>query len=227
MDGEAFRERIESAKATELERLGSNKLLIALTDATLEPEAVLRAAADSEHAAHTTFAAWADDGPIDREAADDGTADGDGEPAAELFEWLAERERDHRERVLDSLADLGVDHDPADGGTMHEYLRAREDPVERVAAGTVGRGLVSDRSHLQIVSFFVNEGDEARAGLFRDLRAETEEELERGLTLLEGACETEEDWERARMVAEYAIQIAYDDYADALAGMGIDVKPVC
>ncbi|MXR40985.1 rubrerythrin family protein [Halobaculum sp. WSA2] len=220
MDGEAFRERVESAKATELDRIGSNKLLIALTDATLESDAVLRAAADSEHAAHNTFAAWADEaGGGDDDVGDEG--------AAELFEWLAERERDHRERVLDSLADLGVDHDPVDGGTMHEYLRAREDPVERVAAGTVGRGLVSDRSHLQIVSFFVNEGDEPRADLFRDLRAETEEELKRGLTLLEDACETEEDWERARMVAEYVIRIAYDDYADALTGMGIDVKPVC
>ncbi|WP_435064823.1 ferritin family protein [Halobaculum sp. EA56] len=213
MDSEAFRERVESARATELERLGSNKLLIALTDATLEPEAVLRAAADSEHAAHNTFAAWAED-----EESPDGR---------ELFAWLAEREREHRERVLDSLADLGVDHDPADGGTMHEYLRARGDLVERVAAGTVGRCLVSDRSHLQIVSFFVNEGDEARADLFRDLRAETGEELERGLALLDDACDGEDDWERARMVAEYVIQIAYDDYADALEGMGIDVKPVC
>ncbi|QZP38465.1 ferritin family protein [Halobaculum magnesiiphilum] len=216
MDGERFRETVESARSTELERLGSNKLLIALTDATLEPEAVLCAAADSEHAAHTTFAAWADD-------ADD-------EAAAELFAWLAERERDHRERVLDSLSEMGVEHDPVDGGTMHEYLRAREDPIERVAAGTVGRGLVSDRSHLQIVSFFVNEGDEPRADLFRDLRAETEEELERGLALLEDRCADDEDgddWERARMVAEYVVQIAYDDYADALTGMGIDVKPVC
>ena len=222
MDGDAFRERVESAKATELERLGSNKLLIALTDATLAPEAVLRVAADSEHAAHVTFAGWAADA-----AADDGDDADAGDAAAELFDWLAGRERDHRERVLDSLADLGVDHDPVDGGTMHEYLRARDDAVERVAAGTVGRGLVSDRTHLQIVSFFVNEGDEARADLFRDLRTETEAELDRGLRLLEDVCEADEDWERARMVAEYVVQIAYDDYADALAGMGIDVKPVC
>ncbi|UIO99181.1 rubrerythrin family protein [Halobaculum sp. CBA1158] len=226
MDGEAFRERVESAKSTELERLGSNKLLIALTDATLEPEAVLRAVADSEHAAHVTFSQWADDAT---EAGGENGADGGGDAAAELFGWLADRERDHRERVLDSLSDLGVEHDPADGGTMHEYLRAREDPVERIAAGTVGRGLVSDRSHLQIVSLFVNEGDEARADLFRDLRAETEEELERGLALLEDLCGDEDgdDWERARMVAEYVVQVAYDDYADALTGMGIDVKPVC
>ena len=213
MDGETFREELAAAKSTELDRLGSNKLLIALTDATLEPAAALRAAADSEHAAHTTFAAWADD-----------ETDAD---ARELFAWLAGRERDHRERVLDSLAAMDVEHDPVDGGTMHEYLRAREDAVERVAAGTVGRCLVSDRTHLQLVSLFVNEGDERRAELFRELRTETEEELERGLALLEGLCGGDEDWERARMVAEYVIRIAYDDYADALTGLGVDVKPVC
>lgn len=216
MDSAAFREAVAAAKATELDRLGSNKLLVALTDATLEPAAVLRAAADSEHAAATTFAAWADDESDDR--------------GRELFAWLADRERDHRRRVLDSLSALdGADgaYDPADGGTMHEYLRARDNLVERVAAGTVGRGLVSDRTHLQIVSFFDNERDQPRADLFRDFRTETKEELERGLALLDDACQSDDDWERARMVAEYVIQIAYDDYADALRGMGIDVKPVC
>ncbi|PSQ05416.1 rubrerythrin family protein [Halobacteriales archaeon QS_6_71_20] len=213
MDAERLRGTVESAKATELERLGSNGLLVAVTDATPEPAAVLRAAADSEHAARTTFAGWADD------AAD--------AAARELFAWLADRERDHRERVLDSLAALGESHDPADGGTMHEYLRAREGPVERVAAGTVGRCLVSERTHRRIVSFFLDEGDGARADLFRDLRAETGEELERGLALLDDACDGEDDWERARMVAEYAIRVAYDDYADALKRMGIDVTPAC
>lgn len=212
MDAAALREEVEAEKSTELDRLGSNKLLVALTDATLEPDAVLRAAADSEHAAHNTFAGWADD-------------ESD-EAGRELFEWLAEREADHRERVLDSLEELGESHDPADGGTMHEYLRGRDDVVERVAAGTVGRGLVTERTHLQLVSFFVNEGDEGRADLFRDLRSETGEELERGLAFLDDVCE-DDDWERARMVAEYTIQVAYDDYADALEGMGIDVKPVC
>jgi len=213
MDSERLRGTVESAKATELERLGSNELLVAVTDATPEPAAVLRAAADSEHAAHVTFAAWADDA--------------DGEAAGELFAWLADRERNHRERVLDSLAALGEEHDPVDGGTMHEYLRARDGVVERTAAGTVGRPLVSDRTHLRIVSFFLDEGDEARAELFRELRAETAEELERGLDLLDDACDGEDDRERARMVAEYTVQVAYDDYADALAGLGVDVKPVC
>ena len=55
----------------------------------------------------------------------------------------------------------------------------------------------------------------------------TDEELERGLALLDDACDGEDGWERARMVAEYAIRVAYDDYADALRGMGIDVTPAC
>lgn len=214
MDADTFRSELEEAKRTQLGRLGSNKLLIALTDADLTTSAVLHAAADSEHAANRTFRAWADDEPTD-----------DGR---EAFAWVAEREADHRERVLEALsATTGEAYEPADGGTMHSYLREREGVIERAAAGLVGRALVSDRTHGQLVSFFVNEADTARADTFRDLREETEEELERGLELLDAHCESDEDWERARMVGEYVIQLAYDDYADALAGLGIDVKPVC
>ncbi|WP_313694790.1 rubrerythrin family protein [Halorarum halobium] len=227
MDSAALRERVEAEKATELDRLGSNKFLVALTDADLTTDAVLRAAADSEHAAHVTFAGWAEN---------------ENDPAArELFGWVADREADHRDRVLDAL---DGDHDPneraeetsaadrtqsGNGGTMHSYLRARTDTVERVAAGLVGRPLVSVRAHLQVVSHFVNEADGSRAELFRDLRSETEEELERGLDYLDQHCDEEDDgdWESAAMVAAYVVQLAYDDYADSLRGLDIDVKPVC
>ena len=230
MDAAALREQVEEEKATELERLGSNKFLVALTDADLTSEAVLRAAADSERAAHDTFTAW-----TDREE----------DPAArELFGWVASREADHRDRVLDALGaedgpngsehregtDGRTDDDGAelgDAGAMHSYLRERPNALERVAAGLVGRPLVSVRAPLQVVSHFVNEADEARADLFRDLRTETEEELERGLTYLDDHCEQEEDWETARAVATYVVQLAYDEYADALRGLGVDVKPVC
>ncbi|QLG27458.1 rubrerythrin family protein [Halorarum halophilum] len=210
MDAAALRQRVEEEMGTELERIGSNKLLVALTDADLSTGAVLRAAADSEHAAHNTFAGWADH---------------ENDPAArELFGWVADREAEHRDRVLETL---DADYEPNDGGTMHSYLREREDTIERVAAGLVGRPLVSVRSHLQIVSHFVNEADEAGADLFREFRTETEEELERGLAYLDDHCEHEEDWESAEMVASYTVQVAYDDYADSLEGLGIDVKPVC
>lgn len=210
MDAAAFREALTDARRTELDRLGSNKLLVAITDAELSEERVLRAAADSENAARTTFAAWADD------EADEG--------AREAFEAVAAQERGHLDRVLDHL---GEAYDPADGGPMHEYLRGRTGTVQRVAAGMVGRSLVVDQTHKQIVSFFVNEADERRADLFRDLRSETDDTLDRGLSLLESLCETDDDWADAQAAAEYVIQVAYDDYEDALLGMGVDPKPVC
>jgi hypothetical protein len=210
MDATTFRETVESETATELGRLGSSKLLVALTDATLDRASVLRAAADSEHAARETFRAWADDE--------------DDERARALFAATAEREADHYDRVL---AALDADHDPADGGPLHEYLRGRTDTVERVAAGVVGRGLVSARTHTQVIGFFVNEPDRERADLFRELKADTEAATEEGLELLADLAETEDDWERARAVATYAIQVAYDDYADALRGLGVDPRPIC
>jgi hypothetical protein len=210
MDGDAFRDAVAEATHTQLDRLGSNKLLIALTDAELTSERVLKAAADSENAAHNTFAAWADDE--------------ENEAARDAFAEAAEREQGHRERVLDAL---DAEYDPADGGALHEYLRGRESAATRVAAGMVARGLVADQTHKQVVSFFVNEADSSTANLFRELRTETEESLQRGLALLETLCADEADWQEARDVAEYTIQVAYDDYADALEGMGVDPKPVC
>ncbi|MFB6079726.1 MAG: rubrerythrin family protein [Haloferacaceae archaeon] len=211
MDGQSFREAVEDAKATELDRLGSNKLLVALTDADLTVEAVVRGAAHSEHAARETFRAWA--------------ADEDDPRAREAFADAAAREADHFDRVLDALDDPHFS--PADGGPMHAYLRERDDAVERVAAGMVGRGMVSVRAHTQVVSFFVNEADERRVDLFRDLRDETETSLERGLDLLDALCAGDDDWRRARMVAEYVVQVAYDDYADALGALGVDPTPIC
>jgi hypothetical protein len=214
MDPASFRESVESAKATELNRLGSQKLLLALTDAELDRPTVMRVAADSENAARNTFEAWTTD---------------ENDPAArEAFAQVADEEADHYDRVLSAMADdTREGYDPADGGTLHSYLRGRDDAVERVAAGLVGRGIVASKTHLQLISFFVNEQDETRANLFRELRAETEDRIDDGLALLADLCETDEDWARAQTVAEYVVQVAYDDYADSLEGMGLDPKPIC
>jgi hypothetical protein len=218
MDGPSFREAVETARRSELDRLGSNKLLVALTDAELTTPAVLSVAAASEAAARDTFAAWADD-----------EAD---EAARERFAAVAAREREHYGRVVESLRDADPDaaaaFDPGgEPGPVHGYLRAREGTVERLAAGTVGRGLVSLRTHAQVIGFFINEQDERRADLFRDLRAETEAALDDGLALLAERCETDDDWDRARASAEYVVTLAYDGYADALREMGVDPKTVC
>lgn len=211
MDAAEFREVVEAEQGTELARLGSNKLLVALTGADLSTPTVLRTAAHSEYAARETFRAWAEDE--------------DDPDARAAFESTAEREAEHYERVRAEIDDEAFE--PADGGPMHAYLRERDGTVERVAAGMVGRGLVSVRTHAQVVSFFVNEADERRADLFRDLKAETADALDGGLDLLDDLAADEDDWGRARAVAEYTIQVAYDDYADALGELGVDPKPIC
>ena len=211
MDAESFRESVETAKQTQLKRLGSSKLLLALTGADLTESAIFRAAAASEHAACETFRTWA--------------ADETNDSARAAFEATAAQEDEHLSRVLDAAGD---DIDPPDGaGPMHAYLRERDDTVERVAAGMVGRGLVSIRTHTQVIGFFVNEADTQNADLFRELKTETDETLTTGLELLDEFCEDDDDWERARMVAEYVVQVAYDDYADGLAALGVDPKPLC
>lgn len=209
MIGQGFRARLEATKATELDQLGSDRLLTALADADPTRERVLRAAADSEHAARETFRIWADD---------------EGDPRArDAFESVAEQEDSHRNRVLNALDEP---YDPADGGVLHTYLRGREGAVERIAVGMVARPLVSLRTHAQVISFFVDEAEEPTADLFRDLREETAAVIDDGLPLLEERCTDEDEWERARMVAAYTIQVAYDEYADALADLGVDPEPV-
>ena len=213
MDGQTFVDEVEAAKATELKRLGSSKLLVALTEANLEVERVLQVAAASEYAAAETFHAWADDEP-----------DGGARAA---FEDVAAQEDDHFERVVAHLDDF---EPPTAPGPMHAYLRGREDTVERIATGLVARPLVSVRTHTQVISFFVNEADRERADLFRELKADTEAVIETGTALLEERCGDAgegSDWERASATAEYLVQVAYDDYADGLVEMGLDPKPIC
>jgi hypothetical protein len=210
MDAERFRERVESDRRTELDRLGSSKLLVGLTGGDLSRRAVLGLAGNSEHAARETFRAWADDE--------------DDPDAREAFEALADQEREHYQRV-EALFDEPFG--PDDGGVMHAYLRRREDAVDRVAGGMVGRSLYSVRAYTQIISFFVNEADEATAEVFRDLKADTGDTVDRGCELLEELWDEGEDWEQAVGVAGYVIQLVYDDYAEALDDLGLDVKSVC
>ena len=210
MDGQTFVEEVEAAKATELDRLGSSRLLVALTEANLEEERVLAVAAASEYAAAETFHGWAADEP------DEG--------ARAAFDDVAAQEDDHYERVVADLEDF---EPPTAPGPMHAYLRGREDTVERVATGLVARPLVSVRAHTQVISFFVNEADRARADLFRELKTDTQAVIETGARLLSERCDSADDWGRASATAEYLIQVAYDDYADGLAEMGLDPKPIC
>ncbi|MCG1002374.1 MULTISPECIES: hypothetical protein [Halobacterium] len=207
MNVDDFRDDVAAAVETELDRLGSSKRLVALTDASLDDGTVLRAAAASEAAAADVFAAWASDETGD---------------AAETFTAFAERERDHYERVA---AELGEDV-TADPGAVHDYLRGLDDTVERAGA-VVGRGLVAERTLAQFVSYFVNSADEARADLFRELRTDTEEDTEAAITLLAAAVDDDGDAERARTAATEVVAVAYEEYVEALESMGVNAKSVC
>jgi len=207
MDADSFRGAVAAAKQTELDRLGSSKRLVAVTGADLSTGTVLERAAASEAAAADAFAALAD------------ASEGD---AAETFDALAATERDHYDRVAEELGE-GVS---AEAGAIHDCLREHDDAISRAGA-TVGRGLVADRTLAQFVGFFVNDADEARASLFRDLRSDTDRDTDEAVELVASLCESASDWERARAAAEAAVDAAYDEYVAALNEMGVDAKSVC
>jgi hypothetical protein len=210
MDGSELVEAVRTSKATELDRLGKEKALIAATDADLAAAAVLRAAAASERRAQRTFEGWAENESNDA--------------AREAFERVAATEAEHYDLVAARLEEPPEEPDP---DPLHASLRDLERTVERVGAGLVGRPLASERTLLQVVNFFVNEADTAAADLFRDLREETREVPGEGAALLDELCSDDEDWVLARKAGEDAVQVAYDDYAETLQGMGLDPKPVC
>ena len=210
MDSSEFIDRVRVDNETALDRLGSEKALVATTRAALDRETVLETAAEAEARAAATFEGWADD-----EADDE---------ARSAFVEAADRERDHSERVCE-LGDVNAEDPSPD--ELHEALRSLDDTAARVGAGLVARPLVASQSLLQGINFFVNEGDNAAAETFRDLRAETDEQVETGAALLDAVCESDDHWERAAVAAGDAIDAAYAEYADSLDSLGIDPKPVC
>jgi hypothetical protein len=212
MDGDTLVETVRADRATELDRLGSEKSLVATTTARLDRASVLAAAHDAERRAAETFAAWAAD-----ETDDDARA---------AFDRIATQEQAHADRVADLQGEDAVDADPAPDA-LHEHLRGLDSTPERVAAGLVARPLVSDRSLLQVVNFFVNEADETAADVFREFRSETRALVDDGAARLDSCCDGDADWDRAAAAADRAVAVAYAEYEERLEGMGVDPKPVC
>lgn len=207
MDGTSFVDQVREDNATALDRLGSEKALVATTEAALDTATVLETAAAAEARAAATFEAWADSEENDR--------------ARAAFTDAAEREREHYDRICDHG---GVEASDPSADALHETLRAFDGAVERVAGGLVARPLVASRTLLQVINFFVNEADTTTAELFRDLRSETDEQVEVGAGVLEEICD---DWDRATAAADETVETAYEEYAETLDGLGIDPKPVC
>lgn len=210
MNGSEVVAAVREDAQTELDRLGSEKALVAATTANLERTAVLAAAAGAEARARDTFEAWVDDESHDA--------------AHDAFAAAAATEADHHDRVVDRLDDAPEAPDP---DALHEYLRGLDDTVARVGAGLVGRSLASSRSLLQFVNFFVNEADATAADLFREMRADSDDMVDRGAELLDVVCEADADYRRAHDAAVEAVEIAYREYAEQLETMGLDPKPVC
>ncbi len=211
MNETEFIETVRGACDQELSRLGSEKALVASTAAQLDDEHVLESAARAERRAIDTFEGWA-------------TTEDDTEAQA-AFERVLGQERDHLDRIAERLEGTPAAETEADD--LHEYLRGLDDAVERVAAGMVARSLVASKSLLQTINYFINESDESTADLFREVRAETDEQVESGARLLADLCTEDAQWDRAERAAVETIELAYEEYADALEGMGIDPKPVC
>lgn len=212
MDAATLLAEVRADNETALERLGSEKSLLAATEARLETDAVLTTTAAVLSAARDGVDQWA------------GTVIGN--EAIETLETAAARLEEAYERVAAELDDAD-DTELTLASVDVPYLDfSVEGDVQRVAAATIALPLVLDRLFLQGVSFFVNEADNARADLFRDLRAMTDDLLAEGKDRLDQLCD-EQGWDRASEAIETTIEAAYDDYVQRLDAMGFDPKPIC
>lgn len=210
MNGEELVAAVREDRATALDRLGSEKAIVAATGARLESGPVLSAAARLLDGGAAALATWADD-------ADDGDA-------REAFADAADTLAGHRDALL------GLDDDAtADGDAPYlvDELRTAGTTPERVAAGLVALPLVADRLCLQVINFLVNEGTRSAADTVREARSDLQAMPEEAAGLLDGVCTDDGDWVTAQKAATDAIGTAYDEYASSLQEMGLDPKPVC
>ena len=208
MNADEFVDAVRNQNKTELSRLGSSKSLYADTEGEMEPDVVMRAAADAEHAAAETFEAWADSAA--------GEAD-------EVFRATAEEEYDHYEQVVAELDDHESGGDPP---AIQEYLRGLDGTTERLGA-LVGRTLAAEKSKEQTTGFFVGQAKPQVASTFRGLGDDLDDQIARATDLLAERCESDEEWERAVTAASEAIGVAYEEYTERLESMGVNPKPVC
>lgn len=205
---EEFAKEIETRNRTALSRLGSSKALFAATVGEMDVETVLRAAADAEYHAATTYRAWADDADAE---------------AGSVWTATADEEVEHYELVV---AELDSDHEPGPVPAMQTVMRNETTTVRRAGA-FLGRTLAADRSKSQFTGFFVGQAKPGVASLFRELGADLDDQRDRALSLLAACCTETTDWEQAGEAADDTIQAAYDEYTETLEGMGVDPKPVC
>ncbi|MFB6300212.1 MAG: rubrerythrin family protein [Halobacteriales archaeon] len=211
MDAPAFVETIETAMATELNRLGSQKLLLALTGADLERETILQVVVTDGIAARELYESWATGASTSA--------------FVEAIRAAADREEDHLDRLED---EFDITTTPSfDRPPVYTHLQEYTTPIERTAGGLVALPMLRMRTYNQVVGFFINEAAPGPTDVFRDLKAETETAITDGAAVLAELCTDETDQERARSAAEATITAAYESYAETLEGMGLDPRPIC
>ena len=215
MDRKAFCDAVEADVKTELTRLGSSKLLVGLTDARLEASAVAVAVARLEAAAAAAYENYA-------EAEGRGEDSNEGEPR-DVGAFFVAAARDATDRYEMALGEVERDVVEPDEAVL-DALQEAEDTAARLG-GAVGFCLVTTRTYVQVVGFFLNEADAAGADRYRESRAGVEGDLERASSLVAGVEETKFD--RARASAVRVVEAAYRSYADRLEAMGVDPRPVC
>jgi len=201
MDAADTTAAVEEETTTELSRLGSDKVLLAATEATLAPDTVWAAAATREAGIADAIDSWA--------------VDDTHSVVQTAFSTAATAASDRLARI-----DAGLGSPDA----LSAHLETAEGTSARVGAGLIAVPLVLDRFYLQVVSFFVNEADESSADVARELRSSAGD-LDPARDAL-GALDDAER-ETAREAAIEAVGVAYDEYAAALEAMGLDPKPIC
>jgi predicted lipid-binding transport protein (Tim44 family) len=212
MDMDSIEEHVRAEAATELERLGSDRGLIALTDADLSTDTIRQRVAGVLGGLASVYEQWAD-------------VDGNGEQA-DNFASAAETARELAETAAGEAAvepaTGQADTEPATDHAAVAALDSLDDPASRAGAGLIALPLVLNGWALQAVSFFVNEADEAAADQFRTIRTGLDELVATGETAIES-----EDLDRATEAALDLVDAAYEDYVETLAGLGLDPKTVC
>ncbi|QCJ46843.1 MULTISPECIES: transcription antitermination protein [Haloprofundus] len=206
MNGSRLIETLRDDHETALSRLGSSKALYALTGGEMDAPAVRAAARDEAETAARIFEEWAE-------------SEGDGD-AADLFSAVADAEVDHRDAVESDEADPDTDR------RLYETLDGFETTEERVG-GLLARSIVAGRLAGQMVGFFVGSADTSSADAFRGIRDDYDDQLDRAAETLDGVCEDDADWERARAAADAVVDAAYDHYVETLESMGVEPKNVC
>ncbi|MBX0295209.1 transcription antitermination protein [Haloarcula nitratireducens] len=205
MDAADTLDAVREASASGLERLGSDKLLVAVTGADLTSDAVREAAVTRERGRASALAAWADEseGAI-----------------ADAFDAAASAASERADRIpRDDVTTADAETD-----ALSAHLETVDGTAEQIGAGLVASPLVADRFYLQVVSFFVNEADEGSADAFREMRTAASD-LDPARDAL--AELDDEGRETARDAAVEAIDVAYEEYAETLTEMGLDPKPTC